>query len=377
MRIGLIGPGLAGAALAAALAGVPGMQVEAFEEAPAPPGRGLLLAPNALRALRLHLPAHHAAVRATAAPWDSLAAFRADGVPFGLQPMLALAGEPGARLSLGALGAALPLPADTRFGMRLVALEQDAAARLVPVLAAPDGARLRPRGFDLLVAGRGARLRRLVAPEAPAGPSGIILARLAVPAARRLPFADPAEWWGEGARLQAWALPGEAAVMEVILALAPGQAPPSTVPASALRQRLLPDQGAPCAAVAWALEWLAAGAAGLGWGPPPDLPLRRTAAGGRVLFLGPAAQGLAPGLGQAESLAIEDGVVAAAVLRRGGGAEDVAAWRNTRAQFARALCGEVLAPILGPGPEPGMDPAQAARLRRLFTDIPGPEDFAG
>jgi len=381
LRIGLIGAGLAGRALAARLAGVPGMVVEAFEATPpAPPDHGLLLAPNALRALRLHLPGAHAALRGASAPWTRWGAWTTEGRVLADLPLGALAEESGARLTMGGLEAALPHPPGPRDPLRLQHLEEDAARRLIPVLAAPDGARFRPRAFDLLVAGRGGALRRLIICHDEREPAPVMGARLALTESRGFPFDDPGEWWAPGARLQAWRLPGGAAVLEAMLALEADEPPPERLAPGFLRARFTPRP--PTAAVAWAAERLAAAAPGLAWTQPADRPLRRTAMGGRVLFLGPAAHGIAPGLGQAESLAIEDGLVAATVLARGGSAEDVAAWRDTRASFARALCGELLGPLL-PGGDlvagglARREPALQARLRRLFTDVPGPADFGG
>ena len=65
MRIGIIGTGVAGSLLADLLRDAPGIAVEAFERvAPgdhAEAGTGLNIGPNALKALRLHHPARHAA----------------------------------------------------------------------------------------------------------------------------------------------------------------------------------------------------------------------------------------------------------------------------------------------------------------------------
>jgi 2-polyprenyl-6-methoxyphenol hydroxylase-like FAD-dependent oxidoreductase len=65
MRIGVIGTGVAGSLLTEQLAAAPGIIVEAFDhrDPGAAAGTGLNLGPNAMRALRLHLPARHAAIR--------------------------------------------------------------------------------------------------------------------------------------------------------------------------------------------------------------------------------------------------------------------------------------------------------------------------
>ena len=72
MRVGIIGCGVAGSVLAEMLLGAPGFSVDAFDRmAPGEEeaGIGLNCGPNAMKALRLHLPARHAALRGVSLPW--------------------------------------------------------------------------------------------------------------------------------------------------------------------------------------------------------------------------------------------------------------------------------------------------------------------
>ena len=129
------------------------------------------------------------------------------------------------------------------------------------------------------------------------------------------------------------------------------------------------------------VERLAAGIGAIHWARLQDAPLQRTAAAGRVLFLGDAAQAMVPALGQGASQAIEDGVIAGMVLGRGGVPEDVAAWRDTRVEFVRRFSLEAADTLFaGADPVAGAiarrEPDFLARLRRLCTDVPAPEDFA-
>jgi salicylate hydroxylase len=123
-------------------------------------------------------------------------------------------------------------------------------------------------------------------------------------------------------------------------------------------------------------------AADIRWARMQEAPLRRSALGGRVLFLGGAAHAMVPTLGQGATQAIEDGVIAGAVLRRGGTAEDVAAWRDARVEFVRRFSLEA-SDTLFPGSDPvagGIAKGSGAfrdRLQRLYTDVPEPGDFGG
>ncbi|WP_198378783.1 FAD-dependent monooxygenase, partial [Neoroseomonas rubea] len=328
MRIGIIGTGVAGSVLAEMLAGRPGIAVEAFdrmtesdaEEA----GTGLNVGPNAMKALRLHLPARHDAVRAASLPWRRWFIDTAAGERLFDIDLLDVAEEPGIRLRWSDLYRVLraPVAATTRRGLALAALEEDAAGRLVPVLADAAGGLHRFGGFDLLVAGDGrySRLRELAA-EAPLPAfHGVAMSRMLVPDARDCPYDDYGQWFEGRARLLSYRLPGGAVYIAGAVPLSTPDAPIDDEIRSAAFQarRYLPTDGAPCPAVAWMSARLAEHAESLHWARLQSSPLRRVAAGGRVLLLGDAAHAMVPTLGQGATQAIEDGVLAGAVLRAGG-----------------------------------------------------------
>lgn len=390
MRVGIIGCGVAGSVLAEMLMEAPGFSVDVFdrmargEEEEA--GTGLNCGPNAMKALRLHLPARHAAVRRVSLPWTRWIIETAEGRRLFDLDLHEVAEEPGIRLRWSELYRQLRGPVEdiTHHGLELVAVEEDAAGRLVPVLEAPDGARLRPRGYELLVAGDGrySALRRLVAGVPKPAFHGIAMTRLLVPDAADCPFDEYGQWFNGNARLLAYRLPGGAAYIAggFPLASAGAEIPPEAKTAAFQRALYTPD-GQACPAVAWMVERLAAGIEQIHWARLQDSPLLRTAAAGRVLFLGDAAHAMVPTLGQGATQAIEDGVIAGAVLRRGGGPDDVGAWRDTRIDFVRRFSLEATDTMF-PGGDPvagsiaRRDSAFLAKLRRLYTDVPGPEEFA-
>ena len=390
MRIGIIGSGVAGSVLAEMLQGLPGLTVDAYDRLPPDgaedAGTGLNLGPNAMKVLRLHLPARHDALCQASLPWSHWFIDLADGRRLFDLPLAEVAEEPGCRLRWADLYRLLrsPVAQRTHFGLELVAVEEDAVGRLVPVLEAPDGTRLRPLGYDWLVAGDGrySRLRELTAGAPRPRFHGVAMSRLVVPDATDCPYDDYGQWFNGNARLLSYRLPGGAAYIAGAFPLASAEAGIPTEARTPGFQRALytPRTGGTCLAVAWMVERLAAGVGSIHWARLQEAPLQRTAAAGRVLFLGDAAHAMVPTLGQGATQAIEDGVVAGAVLRRGGVPEDVAAWRDIRAAFVRDFSLEAT-DTLFPGADPvagsiaKRSPEFLAKLRRLYRDVPGPEDL--
>lgn len=379
MRIGIIGTGVAGSLLAE---GLPGFDVTAFERvAPgdqAEAGTGLNIGPNALKALRLHLPARQAALRAASLPWQRWFIDLADGTRLFDLDMGDVAEEPGVRIRWSEFYRLLraPVAGCTRNGHALEALEEDAAGRLVPVFRTAEGL-VRHDGFDLLVGadGRYSRLRALAAGEPPATLLGVCIWRLLVPDAADCPYDDYGQWFNGHARLLSFRVPGGAVYIAGTFPLPPdGQIPEAMKTAAAQRALFTPASGAPCDAVAWMLGKIDAHIGQIHWARSAVVPVLRHALDGRALFLGDAAQAMVPTLGQGATQAVECGVVAARVLRSGGDALAVAAARDARVDFVRQFSVEASDTLLPPvdvlaGTRRKMGPEFLARLRQLYTAV--------
>jgi salicylate hydroxylase len=391
MRIAVIGTGVAGSLLAEMLQGHRGITLDAFdrlapgEEAEA--GTGLNLGPNAMKALRLHLPQRHAAVRAAALPWSRWTIEMADGERLFDLDLAEVAEEPGIRLRWSALYDVLraPMAGRTRRGCTLEALEEDAKGRLVPVLR-EGGGLIRPGGYDLLVAGDGrySALRAITLGAPKSRLHGVALTRLLVPDASGAPLDDYGQWFNGAARLLAYKLPGGSAY---IAGSVPLDAAAAEIPAAArsagFQHALYTPPGRIAPAMAWMRDRLVEHAPRLHWARLQESPLERMALDGRVLLLGDAAHAMLPTLGQGATQAVEDGVLAGAVLRAGGGPEAVARLRDSRVEWVRQFsleASDTLLPAFSPlarearmGSLAKSGPDFMARLRRLYTEVPGPE----
>ncbi len=388
MRIGIIGTGVAGSLLAEALNGAPGITLAAFERVAAgehaEAGTGLNVGPNAMKALRLHLPARHAALRAASLPWRRWFVDLAEGARLLDLDLLDVAEEPGMRIRWSELYRLLraPLAGCTTNGHALEAIEEDAAGRLVPVFRA-GGEFVRHGGFDLLVGadGRYSRLRALTCGEPAANPLGVCIWRLLVTDAEDCPYDDYGQWFNGNARLLSFRVPGGAVYIAGTFPL-PGpfplqgedRIPPAMQTIEGQRALFTPASGTPSPAVAWMLDRIAAHFADIHWARSATIPLLRHDPSGRALFLGDAAQAMVPTLGQGATQAVECGVVAGLVLRRGGTARDVATVRDPRVAFVRQFSLEA-SDTLVPGADvvagtrAKLTPGFLGKLRRTYTEL--------
>lgn len=382
MRIGIIGTGVAGSLLAEALMDAPGIEVAAFERvAPgdhAEAGTGLNIGPNALKALRTHLPARHDALRAASLPWLRWFVDLTDGTRLFDLALTDLAEEPGVRIRWSELYRLLRAPAAscTRSAHLLEALEEDAAGRLVPVFRTKDGL-ARQGAFDLLVGGDGrySRLRALTAGEPTSTLLGVCIWRLLVTEADDCPYDDYGQWFNGNARLLSFRVPGGAVYIAGTFPLnGAEQIPDAVKTAAAQRELFTPPNGKPCVAVAWMLAKIDQHLADIHWARSATSPVLRHAASERVLFLGDAAQAMVPTLGQGATQAMECGVVAGMVLRRGGTVAEIAALRDPRVKFVSDFSWEASDTLVPPcdvvaGTKAKMEAPFLEKLRRLYTDV--------
>ncbi len=256
------------------------------------------------------------------------------------------------------------------------ALEEDAAGRLVPVFRTAEGL-VRDGAFDLLVAGDGrySRLRALTCGEPEGTPLGVCIWRLLVTDAAGCPYDDYGQWFQGNARLLSFRVPGGAVYIAGTFPLgADGQIDEAMKTEAAQRALYTPPGAAPCPAVAWMLDQVGAHLDDVHWARSATAPLLRHDPSGRALFLGDAAQAMVPTLGQGATQAVECGVVAAEVLKRGGTVQEIAAIRDPRVAFVRDFsldASDTLVPgtDVVAGTRAKAAPAFLAKLRKTYTEV--------
>jgi salicylate hydroxylase len=400
MKIGIVGCGVAGSILGALLARRSDVQVVCYERAQpgehAEAGTGLNVGPNAMKALANVAPDLEAAVRAASWRWSRWQVQRVDGAPVFDFPLSELADRPGIRIRWSELYRVLraPLEGIARFGHAVQAcgVEPGRPDRRYIESRTPHGTVEREGGIDLLVAGDGrySVLRPQFAGAWTTRHVGVTIYRLLVPDTSG-GLIDDYAWWFNGAkRLLAFRVPPGHVYIAGSFPIEPGaDVPADQRTPEALRRHYWPDEGEPCAAVRWMAEQLAAHHEQIHWARLQETPLAFRDPSGQVLFLGDAAHGMVPTLGQGATQAVEDACVAAHLIGRALDAHDgrpfsaadvadltrrIEAARAPRVQWVMDFSLQCTAAMLDGADGPAemlrlREPAHRDAFRRLWSDV--------
>ncbi|HEX3485569.1 MAG TPA: FAD-dependent monooxygenase [Micropepsaceae bacterium] len=387
MRIGIIGTGVAGSLFVAAAKDVRGVTLHAFDRIPPnnreEAGTGLNIGPNALKAMRLHGGLSLDALRAASLPWRRWIIALTNGTKIIDLDLLDVAEEPGLRIRWADLYRILRARSApmTQYARSLEALEQDSEGRLVPVFREPAGSLVREGAFDLLVAadGRYSRLRELVDGVPRSVYPGIGTWRLLVRDAANTPIDDYGQYFCGNARLLSFRLPNDCVYVAGSFPLAgTGSVPDYLKTARAQRRFFQPETGTVSPEVEWMLNRLDRHVEDMNWARTQEIETLHHTLGGRVLLLGDAAHAMFQTLGQGATQAIEDALVAAAVLREEPQSPKTVctsyeARRRDRIEFAKHLTREATDTLLGSDPVAGsLAKAQEpflTKLRQLYVDV--------
>jgi len=401
LRIVIVGAGVAGCIVARTLAQCPGVEVTCLERVArddhSEAGTGLNIGPNAIKLLRAHDPALADAVAAASLPWKSWRTSLTDGTELFTLPLSDVADNDGVRIRWSELYRVLRDGAGdaVRYGVTVSGIRREADGRCtLSYIDGAGGESLTLRDIDLLIGadGRYSDTRRALSGAPVMRQVGVAIFRLLVPDTAAGLIDDYEQWFNGPNRLLAFRVPPGHIYMAGTFPLNAGDdISDADKTAEALRRFYTPANAAPGAQCAWLVDTLCANVGAIHWAR-----LQETEAGYRdgdapLLYLGDAAHGMVPTLGQGATQAIEDGCVAAALISRrlAAGSRDVGAWlhafdaaRSERIRFVMDFSLEASDTLFaGSDPVAGslkkVQPPFRAKLRRLYRDVAHDADHVG
>jgi salicylate hydroxylase len=398
MRIVIVGAGVAGSIMARRLARLGGVEVVCLEQVSrddhSEAGTGLNVGPNAVKALSAI--DRELAERITEASfiWRNWRISLTDGSVLFDLPLADVADGPGWRIRWSELYRVLREAAGdcVSYGCEITDISRNTVdPAKTSVSWSRNGKAHRLDSIDLLIAadGRYSRVRRTISGEPAVRQTGVAIFRLLVPDTSNGLIDDYEQWFNGPNRLLSFRVPpGHIYVAGTFPILPEAQIAESSKTPDALRAAYTPRSSPPSAQARWLIDTICANATETHWARMQEHELLYRAAGCNVLYLGDAAHGMVPTLGQGATQAIEDAANAAMLImqRHDGGSRDVAGWladietlRNERMRFVMEFSLDATDTMLE-----GDDPVQGTahknevsfqnRLKALYRDVGLPLD---
>jgi 2-polyprenyl-6-methoxyphenol hydroxylase-like FAD-dependent oxidoreductase len=393
MRIVIVGAGVAGSAMARRLSLLPGAEVtcleRVFDDDHSEAGTGLNVGPNAVKALKLADPELAMAVTQASLSWASWRISLTDGTELFNLRLTDVAESAGWRIRWSELYRVLRKAAGSaiHYGCEVTGIGRAASdARKTRVAWRQDGRERLIDDIDLLIAadGRYSLVRRIMSGKPKVRQTGVAISRVLVPDTSGGLIDDYEQWFNGPNRLLAFRVPPAHIYIACAFPIAPdAEIPPRLRTPDALRAAYTPRPSSPSPQAGWLIENVCANVADTHWARMQEHDVLYRAADCHVLYLGDAAHGMVPTLGQGATQAIEDAATAAMLigLRYGEGKHDVESWlaeieglRRARMQFVMEFSLEATDTLLE-----GADPVSGSRrknetpfrnrLRALYNDV--------
>ncbi|HWV51498.1 FAD-dependent monooxygenase [Pseudorhodoplanes sp.] len=321
MRIVIVGAGVAGCIMAKSLSKLPGAEVICLERVSADDqsdsGTGLNIGPNSVRALQWHDPDLLAQMDGTSFKWESWRTSLTDGTVLFHLPLAKVADNPGRRIRWSELyrvlresaGAVVAYDCDIT---RVARSDSNPAQSTIEWTQ--NGAAKRLDRIDLLIAadGRYSNVRRAISGEPEIKHVGIAISRVLVSDDSGGLIDDYEQWFNGPNRLLAFRVPPGHIYVAGAFPIAPEKPIPDAMKAApALRAMFSPASGKPSDQSVWLIDTICREAANNHWARMQEHDVLYADPACNVLYLGDAAHGMVPTLGQGANQAIEDACIAA------------------------------------------------------------------
>lgn len=393
MRIVIVGAGVAGCVMARKLSQLDGVDVICLERVAfddhSEAGTGLNVGPNAVKALKLADPKLAEALTQASFAWNSWRISLTDGTELFNLKLKDVADGPGWRIRWSELYRVLrdAAGASVHYGCEISEIGRDPSdPRKTTISWIQDGKSQHLDNVDLLIAadGRYSRVRRAISGEPNIRQTGVAISRVLVSDTSNGLIDDYEQWFNGPKRLLAFRVPPAHIYIACAFPIAPeADIPPHLKAPEALRAAYTPANAAPSAQAAWMIDQICTNVADTHWARMQEHDALYHAADCNALYLGDAAHGMVPTLGQGATQAIEDASVAATLMvqRYSQGERDVASWlkeiaalREKRMRFVMEFSLAATDTMLE-----GADPVQGTRhkseapflnrIKSLYNDI--------
>jgi 2-polyprenyl-6-methoxyphenol hydroxylase-like FAD-dependent oxidoreductase len=394
MRMVIVGAGVAGSVMARRLSLLPGAEVTCLERVTrndhSDAGTGLNIGPNAVKALKLADAELARAITRASLPWKSWRISLTDGTELFSIRLEEIAENAGWRIRWSELYHVLreAAGASVHYGCEITAIcRASSDPRKTKVVWRQDnGTTGQIDDIDLLIGGDGrySLVRRIISGEPKVRQTGVAVSRILVADTSGGLIDDYEQWFSGPNRLLAFRVPPGCIYIACAFPIAPDrEIPPQLKTSAALRAAYTPYSSPPSAQARWLIERVCTNVDDTHWARMQEHDVLYRAADCGVLYLGDAAHGMVPTLGQGATQAIEDAATAAMLIgqRYSRGERDVHRWlaeiedlRKGRMQFVMEFSREATDTMLA-----GADPVAGSRrknevpfrdrLKALYDDV--------
>jgi salicylate hydroxylase len=393
MRIVVVGAGIAGCVMARQLSPLGDAEVICLERVlrddHSEAGTGLNVGPNAVKALKAIDPALAKHITEASYPWCHWRISLTDGTVLFDMPLTNVADGPGWRIRWSELYRVLreAAGASVSYGCEITDIRRDTVdSRKTSISWSQDGRMHRLEGIDLLIAadGRYSQVRRAMSGEPAVRHTGVAIFRLLVPDDSNGLIDDYEQWFNGPNRLLSFRVPPGHIYVAGTFPISPeAQVAQSAKTPDALRAAYAPGSGTASAQARWLIDTVCRNVGETHWARMQEHEMLYRVSDCNVLYLGDAAHGMVPTLGQGATQALEDAANASMLIARryAGGSRDVSGWlseiaalRQDRMRFVMEFSLEATDTMLeGADPVKGTAHKNEAsfqnRLKTLYRDV--------